>query len=71
MQVHPTKRIPDDFLFAGTYLYACPPGEDEDPVRVRIDWEDGIPVARVLEGEDRGLELDARNMPGRFTRVRS
>jgi hypothetical protein len=58
-----------DMLLAGSYLYVDFPGAS--PVTVSVSYVDGVPVCTVLDGEleDRGLELDAREMTGRFVRV--
>jgi hypothetical protein len=43
---------------------------DDDPgVLVYFTYEEGIPIATVLEGEDQGEVHDIRGMGGAFTRL--
>lgn len=54
-------------LLAGRYLF-CATADDPGQA-VRVDYEDGLPLATVLDGEDAGEVLDARDMRGEFRRL--
>jgi hypothetical protein len=56
-------------LLAGAYVYMDFPGAE--PQAVDVTYVDGCPVCRFRDAEpgDEGLELDPRDMAGRFLRV--
>lgn len=65
-----TPRRPTNLtgmLAPGRLLYRA---SAEDPGQlVDVSWEEGLPLATVVDGEDAGEVLDARDMPGEFQRL--
>jgi hypothetical protein len=55
-------------LTPGRHLYHA--GAEDPGQLVDVQWEDGLPLATVVDGEDVGLVLDAREMPGTFETLR-